>query len=482
MSDELNKYNNGFNEDNKNNTYNHEYSFWKEEGASSYNHGVNETQNDFRNDTDNIIIRENNDEQNYNTLNHMNPNDDNNNKNKGSGKLVRVLGFVTKGIVFGVIAAVTFIGVNKLAYELDLGSYRSYGDSGLYLNESSNNEYRIEKTDILNSVVKDTDVTQVVEETMPSTVTITGTFTETYNFFGQEINKDNDGGGSGIIIGKNEKELLIATNNHVVEGANPIVVTFIDGTTGQGIIKGTDSTADLAVVSVDLSSISKETQDAIKIAKIHTDENVKVGEKVIAIGNALGYGQSVTVGYISARDREVTVPPNNNKMILLQTDAAINPGNSGGALLNLAGEVIGINTVKFASNEVEGMGYAIPISRAMPIINELMSREILAEEEQGYLGIGIKDVTEEIANMFGWPIGVYVSEISEGSGAGEAGLLTGDIITGLNDISITSTTQLVEKVTSYRIGTKVTVTVMRNEDGEYVEKEFQVTLRERPNL
>ena len=309
---------------------------------------------------------------------------------------------------------------------------------------------------------------------MPSIVSIKGTFTETYNFFGQQIDEERPGAGSGIIIDKNDTELLIATNNHVVEGAKPIEVIFIDGESSEAIIKGTDSTADLAVIAVDITTLSEGTKDAIKVSSVLDDEDIKVGEKVVAIGNALGIGQSVTVGYVSAVDREVNI--DNNKMTLLQTDAAINPGNSGGALINMEGEVIGINTVKFASNTVEGMGYAIPITRAMPILSELKSREIIAEEDQGYLGIVIQDVTEDIAEMFNWPVGVYISEAIEGGAAKNAGILNGDIITGINDIEITSTTQLIEKVTSYRAGTEVTVKLMRKQDDEYKEMDIEVTL------
>lgn len=398
-----------------------------------------------------------------------------NRKEKEPSKTKKGIGFILKGIAFGLIASITFLSVNQLVYNIGANGNKGNG----ILRSNNNKEYVIKQTQITDGILEDTDVTKVVEDTMPSIVTITGTFSETYNFFGQQIDEEKSGGGSGIIIGKNDTELLIATNNHVVEGANTILVTFIDGQEATAIIKGTDAVADLAVISVDLTSLSKETIDKIQIANINEDNDIKVGEKAIAIGNALGYGQSVTVGYISAKDREINI--SNKKMVLLQTDAAINPGNSGGALLNMKGEVIGINTVKFAANEVEGMGYAIPVSRAMPIISELMSREIIAEEDQGYLGITIKDFTEDIAEMFNWPAGVYVYEIAENSGAKDAGILKGDIITGINDIDITSSTQLIEKVTSYRIGTKVNVKLMRNQDGRYVEKEVEVTLSKKPS-
>jgi serine protease Do len=251
------------------------------------------------------------------------------------------------------------------------------------------------------------------------------------------------------------------------------------------VIKGTDATADLAVISIDLSTMKKSTLDKISVAKLGNSDQVKVGEVAIAIGNALGYGQSVTVGYISAKDREVQVSDSYNgtkTMVLLQTDAAINPGNSGGALLNANGEVIGINTVKYASTEVEGIGYAIPITRATSIINELMTREILAEKDQGYLGIAGTDVTEDVAKFYNMPIGVFISEVSEGGAAEKAGLLANDIITKVDSIEITAISQLRDYVTSKRVGTEVTVTYMRKTSGEYKEGKVKVKLGKNPNL
>ena len=238
-----------------------------------------------------------------------------------------------------------------------------------------------------------------------------------------------------------------------------ITVKFIDDTEADAVIKGTDSTADLAVITVSLKDIPQSTIDAIKIAKLGNSDDIKVGEMAIAIGNALGYGQSLTVGYISAKDRKIDVSSNGRytTMVLLQTDAAINPGNSGGALLNINGEVIGINTVKFEDYKVEGMGYAIPISRAIPIINDLMSREILKPEEQGFLGVTLQDVTEDISEMFGIPIGVYISFVVEGSAADKAGLKVGDVIQYVNDKEITSGTQLKELISSIRAGTDVEI-------------------------
>lgn len=391
----------------------------------------------------------------------------NNNKPSKGRSIWRL---VLKAVAFGLIVAVTFIVTNQIFYAINPDLNNGNG----FLAEDDEDKFTIEQTKIIEDNIADTDVTQVAETTMPSVVTITGMFTETYNFFGQQIDEEQAGGGSGIIIDQNETELLIATNNHVVEGANPIEVTFINGESTEAIIKGTDVTADLAVIAVDINELNEETRNAIEIAKVLDEGEVKVGEKVVAIGNALGIGPSVTVGYVSALDREVDV--NGNVMTLLQTDAAINPGNSGGALLNMNGEVIGINTVKFVEDKVEGMGYAIPIYRAMPILNELKSREIIPEAEQGYLGVSIRDVTEDIAETFNWPLGVYVGEVVDGGPADEAGILQGDIIVGMDDIDITSMTQLIEKTTSYRAGTEVTIRLMRNQGGTYEELEVKAIL------
>lgn len=387
---------------------------------------------------------------------------------KKAGKLVGA------AVIFGLVAGLVFTGFNQAYYKInpDAAPVKfSLGDGSYKLLSST------AVTD--GNITQKTDLTDVIDKTMPSIVQITTTYNQTYNdWFGQEYNQQSEGGGSGIIVGKNDKELLIATNNHVVEGADPIKVKFIDGTEAEAIIKGTDSVADLAVVSIDITKIKADTLNKISIAKLGDSNAVKVGEMAVAIGNALGYGQSTTVGYISAKDREVKV--DDKTMVLLQTDAAINPGNSGGALLNLKGEVIGINTVKYASDEVEGMGFAIPISRATPIIDELMSREVLTEKEKGYLGVYPEDVTEDIATMYNWPVGVFVKQVIAGGSADKAGIVAGDIITKINDTEITASTQLREKVNSYRAGTKITVTVKRNENGKFTEKTFNVTLTANP--
>lgn len=390
--------------------------------------------------------------------------------------------FFAKAVCFGAIAGFSFWIFLTIYYTIDpnaakipLTANKSESDDSYEIGYTKAGDVKVERKSA---------ISEIVNTTMPSIVSINSTSTQTTEWFGQQFNEEVEGSGSGFIVGKNEEELLIATNNHVVSGTSKITVRFIDGTDAEAIIKGTDATADLAVITVDISALKQETLDDIKIASIGNSDEVKVGEMAIAIGNALGYGQSVTVGYISAKDREVEVSDgyNSKNMVLLQTDAAINPGNSGGALLNVDGEVIGINTVKYASNEIEGMGYSIPISRATPIINELMNREILEEDEQGYLGIAGNDVTEDVASYYNMPVGVFINEASENGAAEKAGMMAGDVITKVNDVEITAITQLRDYVTSLRVGTEVEVTYMRNTDGEYKEGKVTVVLGKNPTL
>lgn len=321
-----------------------------------------------------------------------------------------------------------------------------------------------------------TDVSNVVEENMPAIVAI-DCITQAYSYWYGPY--EGSSAGSGIIIQKNSSELMIATNNHVISGTKDIKVKFIDGTSVPATVKGNDEVSDLAVLSVQLEDIPEETLNAIAIAKLGNSDEIKVGEMAIAIGNALGYGQSVTVGYVSAKDRELTI--DGQKFTgLLQTDAAINPGNSGGALLNLNGEVIGINNAKIGGSDVEGMGYAIPISKAQAILSEYTDREVLAREEQGYLGISVISITSEIAKVYDWPTGAYISEVAEDSAAQKAGLLIGDIITKIDNLTINSNDTLVNKIQSLRYGTDVTVTLQRRIDGEFQELTYTVTLGQRP--
>jgi len=298
------------------------------------------------------------------------------------------------------------------------------------------------------------DVSQVVDNVMPSIVAVNTTVTEAIQYWGQTYEEESTGSGSGIIIGENEDELLIVTNNHVIEGDQAeVTVTFCDDKTATATVKGADTGSDLAVLAIDKSELSSDTKDSIRIATLGDSDSLNVGDMAIAIGNALGYGQSVTVGYISAKDREVAF--DDGSMTLLQTDAAINPGNSGGALLNTAGEVIGINSAKYASEEVEGMGYAIPISDAVPIINELMNREQLDVSEQGYLGIRGQDISEETSSFYKMPEGIYVGEVVEDSPAEKGGLVAGNIITAIDGKAVTTLDALQDVLTYTKAGTTI---------------------------
>lgn len=332
-----------------------------------------------------------------------------------------------------------------------------------------------EQSALTTSSVSGKNVSSVVSNVMPSIVAIDTTVSSTVEYFGQSYKQDSSGSGSGIIIGENENELLIVTNNHVVEGDNATVkVTFSDESTAEATIKGADSNADLAVLAIKQKDLKDKTKKKIKIATLGDSSETKVGDMSIAIGNALGYGQSVTVGYISAKDRKVSME--DSTMTLLQTDAAINPGNSGGALINASGEVIGINSVKYASDDVEGMGYAIPISAAVPIINELMNREQLSISEQGYLGIKGLDITEQLSNTYNMPEGIYVSEVTAGSPAEKGNIVTGDIITEINGREVKTLEELQEVLTYTKAGTKVSITVKKIKNGEYEKQKCTVTL------
>ncbi len=318
---------------------------------------------------------------------------------------------------------------------------------------------------------------------MPSLVAINDTMTvEQDNFFGMPQTYQAQSSGSGIIVGQNDTELLIATNNHVVSGATDMKVTFNDSTQVAAAVKGTDSATDLAIVAVKLSDIPSDTMSKIKVATLGNSDNVKVGQQVIAIGNALGYGQSLTVGYISALDREIT-DENGIQHTYIQTDAAINPGNSGGALLDLNGNVIGINAAKNASTEVEGMGFAIPISKAQEILNTLMTkktREAVDESAQGYLGIQGTNIDANASKEYGMPVGIYVYKIVPGGAAANSDLKEKDIITKFDGQSVTNMEELKQMLTYYEGGSTVDLTVQSLVNGAYVEHDVQITLGTKP--
>lgn len=416
----------------------------------------------------------------------------NRNTSDGSPKKKRssFLTLIGAAILFGIVAAVCFQGVNEMAELLGLSKKPNTNTpiaTVAPLDNSQANKTTSSQKESVSSATAAAmgtmDVSALVENTMPAIVSITSTIKGSggYSFFGQYYeNRDSSSCGSGFIASQGEDELLIVTNNHVITGADSISVQFLDEEIVAASVKGTNEAADLAILSVKLSDIKDSTKDVIRVAALGSSEQVKVGEMAVAIGNALGYGQSVTVGYISAKDREVSVSSessgNSATMKLLQTDAAINPGNSGGALMNMNGEVIGINSVKYAASEVEGMGFAIPISTAMPIINELMNHEDLKDSERGYLGVSVKTVTKEAAS-FNMPQGVYVDAVSKNGAADKAGIRTGDIITSCNGIEVTTREGLQELINSYRIGTEVTLTIMRNTNGTYEKQEVTAKLQ-----
>ncbi len=325
-----------------------------------------------------------------------------------------------------------------------------------------------------------TDVTDVVKKVMPACVSITNNFTQQIqDFWGQTYSQDEEASGSGIIIGQNDSELLIVTNNHVVDGADALHVQFIDGENVEAQVKGTDSSVDLAVIAVKLDSIRQETKNAICVAQMGDSDSLNIGEPAIAIGNALGYGQSVTTGVISALNRTLEVSETGTSNALIQTDAAINPGNSGGALLNINGEVIGINSNKIGGSVVEGMGYAIPISTAKPIIEELMTHETknkVAGDVRGYLGISCINVTKDLSENFNMPEGIFVAQVYEGTGAARAGLVRGDIITAFDGTTVRSQDELTRLMEYYQAGETVEITIMQGSPTGYQAKKVQVTL------
>ena len=385
---------------------------------------------------------------------------------KGYAKKVALV--VGAAVLFGAVGGVTMQGTSYLTGKL-LGKNTK---STVGTTKTVSNAKLTTSTSTVTS-----DVSDIVENTLPSIVSITNmSVQEVQNFFGGISQQESESAGSGIIISQNDSELLVVTNNHVVEGSDTLTVTFNDGNSVEAQIKGTDSARDLAVVAVPLDKISDDTMNAIKVATLGDSDSLKVGEPAIAIGNALGYGQSVTTGIVSATGR--TIDGFDGEYI--QTDAAINPGNSGGALLNANGEVIGINSAKINSSAVEGMGFAIPISDASDVIQNLMNKETrskFSDEERGYLGIKGYDVSEEGAQMYNMPTGVYVKEVMSGGGAEKAGLTKGSIITGFEGSSISGMSSLQEQLQYYKAGEEVTLTVqIPDKNGEYTEKDIKVTL------
>lgn len=393
-------------------------------------------------------------------------------KPKKNRKVPKPVKLVCAGVAFGLVASVTFQTGNYVGTKV-FGTTTTNGKTAKTAQTVDG-----AKLTTSSSSTGTSDIASIAKNAMPSIVSITNmSVQEVQSFFGGTQQQESTSVGSGIIIGQTDSELLILTNNHVVEGNEKLTVSFVDNESVEANVKGTDSTKDLAVVAVKISDVKDSTMDEIAVATMGDSSKLEVGEQVVAIGNALGYGQSVTSGIVSATERTLDGYEGGT---LIQTDAAINPGNSGGALLNSNGEVIGINTAKVATDSVEGMGYAIPISDASDTIQNLMNQETktkVSEAEQGYLGIQGVDVSDESAKMYNMPTGVYISDVVKNGGAQQAGLTKGSVITGLEGTTISDMNSLEEQLQYYRVGDKVKVTVqVPGNNGEYTEKTVEVTL------
>lgn len=393
-------------------------------------------------------------------------------KKKEKKKMPKLIKVISLALVFGIVASVAFQATNLVADR--------------FLGTTENREVKsVDNTKISQSTgeTAKSDIASIAEEVMPSVVSITNlSVQQVQSFFGGIQEQESKSVGSGIIISQNDSELLIITNNHVVEGNETLTVSFVDEESVEAQVKGTDAAKDLAVIAVQTKEIKDTTMEQIKVAALGNSDQLQVGESVIAIGNALGYGQSVTSGIVSATGRELDGIDEK----LIQTDAAINPGNSGGALLNANGEVVGINTAKVATDTVEGMGYAIPISSVSDIIENLMNQETktkVSEAEQGQLGIQGVDVTADSSEMYNMPTGVYVSEVIAGGGAKKAGITKGSVITGINGTSIDGMQALKEQLQYYRAGETVKITVATPEkNGEYAKRDVEVTLGKKSSV
>ncbi len=437
-------------------------------------------------------------------------NKDNNNDNKIKKIVKKGLTLSLCAVLAGGLAAGSFEGVSRLTGWNEGTTVQAaanenkltYAKSEKKSDDESDSKSDDSKdtTDDSSKATGNMNVSDIAAEALPSIVSITTkSVQEVQNYYGmygmygyapQQEEQEVEGSGSGIIVGKNDDELLIATNYHVVEGADTLSVAFVDGNAVEATVKGFDEEKDLAVVSVALDDIDSDTMDAISVAKVGSSDDLKVGEQVVAIGNALGYGQSVTTGIVSAKNRRMDSDNNtvtddssdtSNGVNLIQTDAAINPGNSGGALLNMNGEVVGINSAKLASTEVEGMGYAIAISDVTDILENLMNettRDKLDDSDHGVLGIAGRSVSSEAVQMYSIPAGVFVNEVTEGGAADKAGLKPNTVITKFNGKSVSSIEQLIEYLSYYEPGEEVELTVEVPNGTEYKEDTIKVTLDE----
>ena len=414
---------------------------------------------------------------------------------------------IALAVIFGLVAAVVFQAANFAA-----DRFLNTGKSSVQIKTTDSVDLQETASDdsTADKVLSDSEngtVAAVAQASMPSVVAITTvSVQEIPSFFGYSSRQYKSAStGSGIIVGDNDDELLIATNNHVVDGATTLSVCFIGddvanaetetvnaGDNGDlnvedavsAKIKGTDADNDLAVVAVKKSDIPEDTLNQIKIAQIGSSDDLAVGQQVVAIGNALGYGQSVTSGWISALNRTISTDDGTNSTGLIQTDAAINPGNSGGALLNMKGELIGINSAKYADSAVEGMGYAIPISKAKPILEELMNRETrekVDDSKKGYLGVSLANLTTEAIEMYNMPTGAFVRSVEDDSPAQEAGICKGDIIVKFDGQKVSDGDELLDKLQYYKSGEKIEAVIARATNGEYEENTIELTLGTRPD-
>ena len=411
-------------------------------------------------------------------------------------KILKKIGvLILSGVLIGSMAGLSMYGTNALATHIDpiaqvlavVGLLDE--DVADKISAGTGNEnigsmptLQTIETPLITTV---TDISTIAKDVMPSLVSIVNEYTaiEDYGYFGS-YEQSYAASGSGIIVAQSDTELLLVTNYHVVEDADRLEITFVDESTAEAVVKGSAKTMDLAVIAVSLEDLSEDTQKMISVAKLGNSDNLSVGEPAIAIGNALGYGQSVTTGVISALDREIQMESEYGITgTFIQTDAAINPGNSGGALLNMRGEVIGINSSKIGGSTVEGMGYAIPISAAKPIIEKLFvqaDRQVVPEASRGYMGVTVTNASDYMKSEL-VPSGAYVDKVTKDSAADLAGVMAGDIITQFGDDEITSLTDLKDALCYYQKGQTITVTVQRRDKyGEYAEISVEITLQEKP--
>ena len=418
------------------------------------------------------------------------PSEEHHEKRRKNGLTRKVAGITAAALLFGTVSGGTMVGINKIADSFGPATYPLVSSQAAVEDSTTEAQTSASASASGNSAVAGNaaalDVSAIVKSAMPSVVAINNTMLyQSNNWWGMSQTYEVPSSGSGIIIGQNDEELLIATNNHVVEDSENLSVVFIDDTSVNASIKGTDADSDLAVIAVALKDIPEDTLSQISVAKLGDSDALEVGQGVVAIGNALGYGQSVTVGYVSALNREVKVD-NTVTRNLLQTDAAINPGNSGGALLNMKGEVIGINAAKYSSTDVEGIGYAIPISKAQEILSTLMTQrtknQTVAEGEEGYLGIQGLTVDDSMVKQQDMPAGVFVYGIIDGGAAANSDLRKRDIIVKFDGQSVKSMAALQDLLKYYKAGETVELGVKSLENGEYVDRTVTITLGTKATL